>query len=67
MMTVVTIHTFRLFFTLLILLLNVKVSEMSDCNYNKQSDNMPDTEDKSERILISNNRLGFIGRLFGFF
>jgi uncharacterized membrane protein len=47
MMAVLAINAFGFFFTLLILLLHVKVAEMSTGYHNKQSEGMPDTEYKS--------------------
>lgn len=61
MIAVLAINAFRLFFYMLILLLDVEIAKVSTSNHNEQSESMPDAEDKSERILISNNRLGFIG------
>ena len=61
MIAVLAINAFRLFFYMLILLLDVEIAKVSTSYHDKQSENMPDAEDKSERILISNNRLGFIG------
>lgn len=61
MVTVIAIDAFGwLFFIKLILLLPVKITEVSTDYHNTQCEDMPDTEDKFDRILISNNILGFI-------
>ena len=67
MIAVLAINAFRLFFCMLILLLDVEIAKVSTSYHNEQSESMPDAEDKSERILISNNRLGFIGCFIWFF